>query len=309
MTPDITGHVWSATPTPFTDDMQIDTPSVQRLVEHHIKLGVDGLFLLGTCGEGAWMTDSQRREFVDLVVSAASGSLTLAVQVTDNSAERVLDNIEWVNAAGADIAVIAQPYFFMNDTPRRILEFYRDAITESPMPIGFYDRGEHSNVYVPEEILPEIYAEPNVVLIKDSSGDPQRREIALQAKNDRPDLLLLDGDEFACVDYIQAGYDGLLLGGGIFNGFIARQIIQAVHDNDIERAEALQERMNRIMWDVYGGRDIECWLSGQKRLLVEMGVFSTWRSYLQYPLTDACVQAIKTALEHDSDVLMPWKER
>jgi 4-hydroxy-tetrahydrodipicolinate synthase len=287
--------------------MDIDAASVERLVDHHLKLGVDGLFLLGTCGEGAWMTDDQRREFVDLVVSSASGALKLAVQVTDNSAARVLDNIEWVKAVGADIAVIAQPYFFMNATPERILEFYREAIRNSPLPVGFYDRGEHSDVYVPDEILPKIHAEPNVILVKDSSRDPVRREIALQAKEERPDLLVLDGDEFVCAEYIEAGYDGLLLGGGIFNGYIARQIIAAVHDDDVERANALQERMNRIMWDVYG-EDAACWLSGQKRLLVEMGVFSTWNSYLDYPLTDTCVAAIHRVLEHDSDVLMPWKE-
>ncbi|MFO7947677.1 MAG: dihydrodipicolinate synthase family protein [Armatimonadota bacterium] len=302
------GHVWSATPTPFTDDMQIDRPSVQRLVEHHLKLGIDGLFLLGTCGEGAWMTDEQRREFVQSVISTAAGDLKIAVQVTDNSAARVLDNIERAAEDGADMAVIAQPYFFMNDTPGRIVDFYLEAIQNSPLPVGFYDRGKHSNVYVPQKILPQIHAQENVVMIKDSSRDPNRRDVALQARQERPDLLLLDGDEFVCATYIEAGYDGLLLGGGIFNGFIARQIIEAVHDGDMERANALQDRMNRLMWDVYGGKDAPCWLSGQKRLLVEMGIFSTWKSYLNYPLTDECVEAIEKAVQQDADILTPWKD-
>ena len=56
--------VWSASPTPFTRKMEIDIQSIERMVEHHIKLGVKGLFLAGTCGEGSWMTNDQRRQLV-----------------------------------------------------------------------------------------------------------------------------------------------------------------------------------------------------------------------------------------------------
>jgi len=45
-------QIWSATPTPFTMDREVDRESLGRMVEHHVRLGVDGLFLAGTCGEG-----------------------------------------------------------------------------------------------------------------------------------------------------------------------------------------------------------------------------------------------------------------
>jgi len=44
--------VWSSTLTPFTDNMDVDVESVERMVEHHLRLGVKGLFLAGTCGRG-----------------------------------------------------------------------------------------------------------------------------------------------------------------------------------------------------------------------------------------------------------------
>jgi len=49
------GEIWSATPTPLTDDFRVDRPSVQRMVEHHLALGVSGLMLAGTCREGPWL--------------------------------------------------------------------------------------------------------------------------------------------------------------------------------------------------------------------------------------------------------------
>ena len=67
--------------------------------------------------------------------------------------------------------------------------------------------------------------------------------------------------------------------------------------------------MNRLMWDVYGGKKITCWLTGLKELLVQMGVFRTNRSFLNYPLTPACRQAIRRALAREHDVLFPPPRR
>ena len=50
--------------------------------------------------------------------------------------------------------------------------------------------------------------------------------------------------------------------------------------------------MNELMYRIYGGPKIECWLTGLKYLLVQMGVFSTTAGYLDYPLTEACKAAI-----------------
>ena len=299
------GGVWSAAPTPFTDDWKVDVESVRRMVEHHLRLGVRGLFLCGTCGEGPLLPEGERRRLVQSVVECANGRLVVAVQVTDNSALRILDNMALAREDGADIAVIAPPYFMSNANPRTLQNLYLQAIRESPLPVGVYDRGTYSSILIPESVLASAYAEKNVVLVKDSSGQLARRDVALAARALRPELRLLDGDEFRCVEYLRAGYDGLLLGGGIFNAYLAGQIIAAVAAGDMALAEQCQDRMNRMMWDVYGGKDIACWLSGLKKLLVEMGIFTTWKNIPDYPLTEACVQAIAQVLDRDRALLFP----
>jgi 4-hydroxy-tetrahydrodipicolinate synthase len=207
--------------------------------------------------------------------------------------------------AGADIAVVGPPFFLANDTLENIIDLYMEAVRNSPLPVGIYDRGRHSQVVVPCRALEKIYAEPNVVLVKDSSLDTERMKLALAVRKQRQGLYLLNGYEFDCISYLEAGYDGLLLGGGIFNGHLARQIFTAVRAGHAEEARHLQERMNRLMWDVYGGKDLTCWLAGEKELLVQMGVFSTTAGHLRYPLTKACVRAIRKALKRDADVLFP----
>lgn len=302
---DALSGVWSATPTPLTERMTVDTQSVKRMVAHHLRLGIKGLFLAGTCGEGAWLPEKQKHLLVETVAKHAKGKMLVSVQVTDNSAARILDNMKAAREDGADIAVIAPPFFLMNTTPRTLLNLYQQAVRQSPLPVGIYDRGSHGSVVVPDEVLAKIYAEPNVMIVKDSSANPVRREIALAARQKRPDLRLFDGDEFHCVDYLRAGYDGLLVGGGIFIGHLAGMIVEAVRSGEITRAEKLQQRMNRIMYAVYGGEKISCWLTGLKRLMVELGVFRTSNNFLDYPLTDACLRDIRKVLEKDRDVLLP----
>ena len=110
----------------------------------------------GTCGEGPWTSDRERPTLVRSAAAAAGGWLALAVQVTDNSAARILDNMRAAAEDRADLAVIAPPYFLLNATPANVTSLYLDAIRTSPLPVGNYDRGSHSWVSITQEWLLQI---------------------------------------------------------------------------------------------------------------------------------------------------------
>ncbi len=245
--------------------------------------------------QGPWLPDAERETLVRAAVAASKGRLRIAMQVTDNSAGRTLANIGKAKEWGVELAVVAQPFFFLNATADRQLAFYREIARKSPLPVGFYDRGKASPYMMPESHLAELMAEPNIVMVKDSSQNVAHREVFLAAKKQRPGLVLLDGDEFETIPYLQAGYDGLLLGGGIFNAGQAHRIIRAVRTGNLAEAQHWQVRMNELMYRVYG-RKIECWMAGLKELLVQMGLFSTGTQLLDYPLTDECRRQITEAV-------------
>ena len=305
-TPLATQPLWSATPTPLTDDLQIDRESTRRLVEHHLRLGVDGLFILGSCGEGPWLPREQQRAFIGEVCRHNDGRMIVGVQVTDNSAPRIIENARIAADEGADVAIMAAPWKVMGPLAAgKLRDLYLDAIEGSPLPMGIYDLGERDATFVPLEVLTEALRHPNVVALKDSSASEERREAVLEIRAERPELRVMSGDEFDLPTYLGAGYDGLVLGGAIFNGYIARQIMNAVTAGEMERAQELQERMNALMYDVYGGETISTWLAGLKHLLVRMGVFETRVNLLGYELTDECAARIEEALDRERDALFP----
>lgn len=305
--------VWSASPTPFTAKMEVDKASVRRMIDHHIRLGVKGLFLAGTCGEGPWMTNDQNRTLIrtaseHIAKRAAKDPakrLVLAVQVTDNSSARILDNINRAAEDGADIAVIAPPNFFMDPSAKRLTKLYVESVAKSPLPMGFYDRGKHSSVTIPDAVFKEAVQDKKVCIVKDSSCDPNRTKLFLALRNKNPNIKLFTGFEFGCMDYLQAGYDGLLLGGGIITGHMANQMFDAFKAGDIELAEKIEQRMFRVAYTAYGGKSIKCWLTGLKTLLVAMKVFRTTNTYFEQPMTASVAKSIERLMQKDLDVLLP----
>lgn len=295
--------VWSAAPTPFTEEMKIDVASIKRMVDHHLKLGVKGLFLCGTAGEGHMITKSMREKLLSEIVQHSAGKLILTVQVTDNSVPRVLERIDEAEKLGMDIAIVSTPNFMMNFSSGNLLKLFQEVARKSSLPIGIYDRGDFGNVKMTTDVLSEIAKEDNVILLKDSSSSDAHMNTLLKAREEKPRLSLFNGDEFNCVHYIKNGYDGLLLGGGVFNARMARKIMDLALEGRIDEADALQARMSEMMHNVFGGENNECWLTGQKQLLVELGVFATNRNFYNFPLTASCAEKIKEELEREKAYL------
>jgi len=297
--------VWSAAPTPLDEKNNIDKASVKRLVKHHLRLDVKGVFLAGSCGEGPWLSDAQKSTLVRETVKAAKGKLGIAVQVTDNSAARILDNIARAKNDGAEYVVVAAPFFLMHATPKVLWALYEEVLNKSTLPVIFYDRGKHSAVDIPTVVLKKIYAHPAIVAIKDSSADPARMKIALAARRKRPEMRLLTGDEFDCVGALRMGYNGLMLGGAAFNGFLAGMIRDAAIEGNWKKSEKLQKHMNDLMFKIYGGKKILCWLAGEKYILQQLDVFKNYRNLLGYELTANCAKAIDEIVKTEQEVLLP----
>lgn len=298
-------QIWSATPTPLTEKMTIDGVSVRLLVQQHLKLGVQGLFLAGSCGEGPWITPDMRDELIERTAKANKGRMVLAAQVTDNSWPRIVENMKRVAAAGADIAIIAAPHFARNVSASYHWSLYYEAIRRSPLPVGIYDLGDRVANSLPLPVLRKLLQLPEVVMMKDSSLDPERRKVALAARKKRNGALrLMNGNEWEIVTYAEAGYDGHLLGGGIFNAAMARSIVAAVELGDLTEAKKLQKRLNVLQRAVYGGSNASLWLGGLKFLLKEMGVFRTEVNLVNYHLSERDRARIRKALDaYRSEIL------
>jgi len=300
MKPSLSVKLWSALPTPLDDKLRVDGSAVDRMIKDAVEEGMTGVFLAGTCGEGPWLQDEERIRLIEQAVASAAGRLEIAAQVTDNSAPRILDNITRAHQAGATLAIMAAPSICINPTGDRVVALFSAVARKSSLPLGIYDLGDNRPVAIPEDRLQDVYQLPNVVMVKDSSSCPKRRAMALAARKSRPELQLFNGNEFKFIEYLEAGYDGCVFGGAVAVPAEMRQIAICFQAGEIEEAQRLQDEMVRVLYGIYGGEKIECWLTGLKYYLVRRGLFTSTASFLRYPLTDSCRAFIDTdiALRH-----------
>ena len=305
-TMDAFNGAWSAMSTPLTRDGKVDGDALKKLIEHQLKLGIKGVFLAGTAGEGPFLPDRERLRLAELTVRCAAGRMPVAMQITDNSAERMIENLDRYQDTGIDIAVIAPPFFQLGaDKGDFIYELYQRVIDASQLPVGIYNRGKYSSVYVSPEVLGRLLDDPKVILCKDSASQPEFTEAIMAARKRRDGkLAVLCGNEFDCVTYLKAGYDGLLFGGGCFNGAYAAEMHRLAKQGKFDEAQKIQDHLAEVMYKVFGGKSIACWMAGQKELMVRLGVFNTPKTFLNYQLTDECSRMIDEVIRDEKEWLL-----
>ena len=299
--------VWSAAPTPFTADGKLDRDAIFKLADHHAKLGVKGVFIAGTCGEGAYLSDSVTMELARLTVEAAAGRMAVAMQITDNSVPRLLDNLKRGTDAGIDMAVIAPPNVAINYDQDYLYNLYSSVAKASPIAMGIYHRGSAAPIDMKAETIAKLAEIENIVTLKDSACKEHDTAVLLGARDalrSSKQFFAYCGNEFDCVGAAIAGYDGMTIGGGCFNGRMAKDIFELAQAGKVEEAKALQERMNTLMFDIFGGKNITCWLAGQKQLMVEMGIFSSNYCLCNYHLDKSYLPTIQAALEREKEYLV-----
>jgi 4-hydroxy-tetrahydrodipicolinate synthase len=295
--------LWSAMPTPLLADGALDDAGLERAVAQHRRLGVAGLFLGGTCGEGPFLPEALRADLVRRVRRIAGNGLHLAVQVSDTSAARVRDNIGRAVDAGADSVVIAPPWlrqFVNRDFARRY--FLETLEGRCGVPIGIYILRQPPETGIDLEFWAEIAAHARVEYVKDSSQSDQYARRLLDIQRARPGLVLRTGYEFDVLSSIGGGYDGCLLGTAILNARLIGRALAALRAGDAEAASAWQERSNRLLYDLFRP-DLSAWLAGLKYALVRLGIFTTAYAHLVYPLADDDRRRIDAALDRERQYL------
>ncbi|MER5182154.1 dihydrodipicolinate synthase family protein [Streptomyces sp. NPDC002896] len=231
--------------TPLTPDREVDTASLIRLVDHLVQGGVDGLFVLGSSSEAAYLPDRQRRAVVETVVGHVGGQLPVLAGVIDMTTPRVLDHVRYVTEAGAD-AVVATAPFYTRTHPAEIARHFRLIAAGSPVPVFAYDLPVSVHSKLAAGLVLELAAEGVLAGLKDSSGDEGGfRQVVMgaRARSDVAGFSVLTGSELVVDSALAMGADGVVPGLGNVDpeGYV--RLYRYCRAGDWERARAEQERL------------------------------------------------------------------
>jgi len=171
--------------TPFYPDGRVYLKKLEHNVERYSKTPASGLAVLGSTGEAIMLSDEERRDVLAVARKACAPNKVLIAGTGAESAYETLRLTEYAAALGYDVALVRTPHFYRPQMqPPNLLTFYRTVADRSPIPLLIYSVPVFTNYDMPEELIVELAAHPNIIGIKESSGDVEKvRRLAVATQH------------------------------------------------------------------------------------------------------------------------------
>jgi 4-hydroxy-tetrahydrodipicolinate synthase len=245
------GGVNPALVTPFAKDESIDEEAFRRLIRSVID-HVDGLVPCGTTGEFNYLTPAESKRLVQVAVEEVRGKPVIAG--TGAAGTRLaLDLTRAAQEAGASAALIVTP-FFLHPSDKGIYQHFYTIVKALPdLPIILYNIPQVVDAYLPRRVVEDLADIPNIVGLKDSSGNLTYTMEILEYAGDRINVLV--GHDEVVLNALAGGASGMILASAQVYPEVWQAILAAVRRGDLETARAEQRKVQKLsrIFCRYGG--------------------------------------------------------
>jgi 4-hydroxy-2-oxoglutarate aldolase len=161
--------------TPFYPDGNVYYKKLEHNVERYSRTPVAGLVVLGSTGEAIMLSDQERRDVLKVARDTAAPNKVLIAGTGIESAMETLRLTEYAAELGYDIAMVRTPHYYKKQmASANLLAFYRTVADRSPLPVIIYNFPQATGYDMPAEVVIELAEHPNLIGIKESSGDVEK---------------------------------------------------------------------------------------------------------------------------------------
>ena len=259
--------------TPLAADRTLDVKGVEKMCSHLIKGGVDGIFLLGTTGEGPHLSYALRAELIRTACACVKGRVKVIAAVTDTTMEEAVALAGVAQEAGCAAVVATTPYYFKL-TQTEIVAWFTELADRSPLPVVIYDMPAHTDTIVEPATVAQLAAHPNIVGMKDSSSIIalfNKFRVALKPYEKKFSLFM--GPDEAMGEAVMMGADGGVCTGANLWPSTFKKMYLAAKKGDLAAVRRLQTITTTSSYRLYGlGQGQIGFLKGVKAALAEMGL-------------------------------------
>jgi len=167
--------------TPFYPDGAVYFRKLEHNVERYSRTPVAGIGVLGSTGEAVMLSDQEQRDVLKTAMDAVAANKVTIAGTGRESARDTLLLTEYAAELGYDVALVRTPHFYRSQMhPANLLAFYRTLADRSPIPILIYNVPPFTAYNMPAELVIELAEHPNIVGIKESSGDIEKIRLTVE---------------------------------------------------------------------------------------------------------------------------------
>ncbi len=241
--------------TPLDDNGNADGVAAKGLIDYVLANGCSGIFALGGCGLGSWLTTKQRGDVVRAMVAGTAHRVPVLVGAMLPATGPAREAALQAEAEGADAVVIGSPYYNAVDAyeQRRHIEAILQAVN---LPVLLYNIPQCTFQPIYPETAAALAREPRVMGIKDSSGDIGGFQRLLSIKQERPDFRVIQGDERVMGACMLLGADGLVPGLANVAPRYLVDMVQAGKRGDVQACKDLQTKVTDVYTLFSHGRSL-----------------------------------------------------
>lgn len=247
--------VFPALVTPFDPKTEeVDEEAFRRLIRHVLP-HVNGVVTSGTTGEFPYLTRAEQRRLVEIAREevGAHGSMHLVIAGCGASGTpEALALAADAREAGADAVLVVTPYF-LHPSDKGIYQHFYEIATEVDIPLILYNIPQVVDQYLPREVVEDLADLPNVVGLKDSSGNLTYTMEILEYAGDRMDVLI--GHDEVVVPALAGGVTGMILASAQVYPEVWQEVLRLMGEGRVAEARALQRKVQKLsrIFCRYGG--------------------------------------------------------
>jgi 4-hydroxy-tetrahydrodipicolinate synthase len=233
--------VGTALITPFTRTGAIDEAGIKRLARRQIDAGIHFLVPCGTTGETPTLSSAERRRVVELVVEEAAGQVPVVAGAGGYDTKEVAQAAREMQQAGATGLLSVTPYY-NKPTPEGLYQHFRVVADATPLPIILYNVPGRTGCNIDPATCAKLATIPNVVAVKEASGNIQQMVELCRAVPDG--FLVLSGDDALTLPLMALGGRGLI---SVASNEIPADMVQMVEAAERGDYAAARNVHNRVV--------------------------------------------------------------
>ena len=278
--------------TPLDEKRQLDKDGVAKMVKHLVGGGVDGIFLLGTTGEGPHLPYALRRELVAETCRCVADRIPVFVGITETDMDDALAFARDCRGFGASYAVAAPPYYFKLSQGECVV-WYTELANRLEMPLVIYNMPSHTDTTLSPATIALLAAHPNIVALKDSSGSISYfNKVRVAIEPFAGKFAMFMGPDAAVGEAVMMGADGGVCTGANLWPHVFKSLYLAAKAGDIKKVRELQRFTTDANMRLYAiGSGHSSIVKGVKAALAEMGLI---KNVLATPFTPFAGKELET---------------
>ena len=194
--------------TPFNEDRSIDYKGLSNLIEHLIDGGVEFLVSMGTTGESAVLSSTEKDEIVAFSKEKINGRVPFVVGIGGNNTAAIVEQIKTTDFTGVDAILSVSPAY-NKPTQEGIYQHFKAVAEACPIDIILYNVPGRTSSNMSAELTLRLAIDfDNIVAVKEASGDMDQ---IMQILRDRPkDFKVLSGDDALTLPMVLMGAEGVI---------------------------------------------------------------------------------------------------